>query len=1158
MVHVVLGPAVVSASIQLPDATATSTAVHHAQHQDIAGKKYTYPHGGLSPSKFGQRGSSPSPRKGRNQMGASATENLKQRLRNRSPTRADSIEAQVNSTIDGGISVTDGGGSIEADVEIQGASVGMKISHKGSAKAELSVGSRQGSPSHGLGTGWRGRVAESHRMVSETPTVHPSATGQSVSPNKLSIEARGASGSSGVDMYKQYVQRARSEGCAPLPTAELTQKGPTYPSHRPPSSASTIDTLKQRLMSTQDSAQSSKWRSDQKAAKLLLHQKDEELKSSQAELRAMSEASASVAEALMVRDPLFEQQYKQVMEAKLTALRAQSSGDASAIKKANRDMQDAQSRLETGANGPTGSIEFADAEVSHQEVKDLEMPVFGAERAALPGWVELGERVYHKKRGEGTIVLIDQSTKRSITVCYDSGEKATYSAESITKLMHMSRQNALEKAIDESYEPTRDYSSECNRAAACAVGLADAELSGQGFRSPSIEGESRSVSPFWSVVKSSDEAYKDGEAYKAAVELGIIETEEPLKGDWEATHLRRALGSQQSSQHLSSTVHIRDINQSQSGEGSAGEGSTVDAVFQAPQLGQALAEVSGAFAFILDNVYGVVNRVRKSTEQRQPVNESLAGLEQAIEEARASEAQFWSDRQYDEATVMQRTMIQLRFTLKQVMNAEAEDDDHLLATKLSPSAQSPTISTGANFKSVLCALDADLDQVMNSLDKDLLDARQLALTARSRSTASGQQVSNTMAARSKQVNTALWSVHDCADEAYKADDAYKAAVKLGLIDATSAHATVDNHTADKSSLLNLAEELLQGIDTNNDGVVDQGEFLAAGGTQQEFAKYDLDGDGVLDAAELQQVIRDPGARVGRGLAWRSRISRAQKQVAEQERVLDPQFDQKIDGFTRAHTERTVRIASRWQVVEDNDFGVQTYYNTETGTHSWEKPADFDDSTVKQASSVMTSQGVHDRSDDGRFQRKLAKMTASMLQQGEIAPWEMTTEQHEIAPDHQQRRLPCHDSRTLAFINSAGDLMEFSVSDQRLKLCVNGKFKHSSLTKLEWLQYDEPSRTLTDPFSFGATNSGSTLPADVDVAHLKALADQCGCQWRGDVPDERLPAGRRVLLSKSLKQDKFGLMLSRDSTGQIRVKKLQPEGLALKSGQVHEGDQVSIL
>ena len=45
-------------------------------------------------------------------------------------------------------------------------------------------------------------------------------------------------------------------------------------------------------------------------------------------------------------------------------------------------------------------------------------------------------------------------------------------------------------------------------------------------------------------------------------------------------------------------------------------------------------------------------------------------------------------------------------------------------------------------------------------------------------------------------------------------------------------------------------------DTNNDGVVDQDEFLAAGGSKEQFAKFDLNGDGVLDADELQRIVPD--------------------------------------------------------------------------------------------------------------------------------------------------------------------------------------------------------------------------------------------------------------------------------------------------------------
>lgn len=49
---------------------------------------------------------------------------------------------------------------------------------------------------------------------------------------------------------------------------------------------------------------------------------------------------------------------------------------------------------------------------------------------------------------------------------------------------------------------------------------------------------------------------------------------------------------------------------------------------------------------------------------------------------------------------------------------------------------------------------------------------------------------------------------------------------------------------------------LESIDLNQDGVVDECEFLAAGGSKQEFDQYDVDKDGVLDATELR--ARDRG------------------------------------------------------------------------------------------------------------------------------------------------------------------------------------------------------------------------------------------------------------------------------------------------------------
>merc|ERR1711865_684051 len=49
---------------------------------------------------------------------------------------------------------------------------------------------------------------------------------------------------------------------------------------------------------------------------------------------------------------------------------------------------------------------------------------------------------------------------------------------------------------------------------------------------------------------------------------------------------------------------------------------------------------------------------------------------------------------------------------------------------------------------------------------------------------------------------------------------------------------------------------VRGMDTNHDGVVDLGEFIAGGGTKEEFDRYDANGDGVLDADELEQRAAD--------------------------------------------------------------------------------------------------------------------------------------------------------------------------------------------------------------------------------------------------------------------------------------------------------------
>ena len=42
------------------------------------------------------------------------------------------------------------------------------------------------------------------------------------------------------------------------------------------------------------------------------------------------------------------------------------------------------------------------------------------------------------------------------------------------------------------------------------------------------------------------------------------------------------------------------------------------------------------------------------------------------------------------------------------------------------------------------------------------------------------------------------------------------------------------------------EQVLQAMDRNGDGAVDEAEFIAAGGTKQQFDEYDRNGDGVLN------------------------------------------------------------------------------------------------------------------------------------------------------------------------------------------------------------------------------------------------------------------------------------------------------------------------
>ena len=46
------------------------------------------------------------------------------------------------------------------------------------------------------------------------------------------------------------------------------------------------------------------------------------------------------------------------------------------------------------------------------------------------------------------------------------------------------------------------------------------------------------------------------------------------------------------------------------------------------------------------------------------------------------------------------------------------------------------------------------------------------------------------------------------------------------------------------------------VDKNGDGVVDLAEFIAAGGSAEEFAELDLDNDGVVDGDEMEMGAED--------------------------------------------------------------------------------------------------------------------------------------------------------------------------------------------------------------------------------------------------------------------------------------------------------------
>lgn len=61
------------------------------------------------------------------------------------------------------------------------------------------------------------------------------------------------------------------------------------------------------------------------------------------------------------------------------------------------------------------------------------------------------------------------------------------------------------------------------------------------------------------------------------------------------------------------------------------------------------------------------------------------------------------------------------------------------------------------------------------------------------------------------------------------------------------------------SVADIALKMLEEEDENQNGVIDQSEFKAAGGTDIDFDRYDVNNDGALDVNELERMVSSNGA-----------------------------------------------------------------------------------------------------------------------------------------------------------------------------------------------------------------------------------------------------------------------------------------------------------